>query len=120
MTFNFEHFKQVAKIAYRRCGDHPYTLEDVLDIFEYYFDSYELVFERPHPMISLAQTERIIRAMPECDNPGLPWDTSETIEPGDYEELIDQHFSTEYRSCDYNVNHFFCGAIRYILARNCF
>ena len=34
------------------------------------------------------------------------------IDPDCYEDMIDRHFRTRYRNCDYNINHFFSGRIR--------
>ena len=34
------------------------------------------------------------------------------IEPDAYPLLIQLHFKTSYRRCDYNINHFFSGRIR--------
>ena len=36
----------------------------------------------------------------------------EDVAPEDYRVLIDKHFATKYRRCDYNINHFFSGRIR--------
>ena len=36
----------------------------------------------------------------------------EPLAPEDYLDLIDLHFKTRYRNCDYNINHFFSGRIR--------
>ena len=37
---------------------------------------------------------------------------SSDVDPEVYQVLIDKHFATKYRHCDYNINHFFSGRIR--------
>lgn len=34
------------------------------------------------------------------------------ISPDAYYAMIDQHFATKYKNCDYNINHFFSGKVR--------
>ena len=45
---------------------------------------------------------------PLTSNPFITMD----IDPDCYEDMIDKHFRTRYRNCDYNINHFFSGRIR--------
>lgn len=105
MIFDFDSFTRTVKLAYRRCGGSSYTLPEVLQVFRYYFETYELIFEQPHPFINVSQTAGIIEKMP-CTRNGIP------LAPEAYEAMIDQHFSTNYQHCDFNVNHFFSGDIR--------
>lgn len=109
MMFDFDAFTLRAKLAYRRCGGSLYSLNDALAVFRYYFDTYEMIMETAHPMISIAQIAGIIEKMP------FILDTSAKtcdIMAEDYKLIIDQHFITEYKNCDYNINHFFSGKIR--------
>lgn len=107
--FDFERFIIAARLAYRRCGGSAYSLEEVLQVFQYYFETYELIFGNAHPMISIAQIARIIDCMPFIFDDGEMID----ISPDEYETIIDQHFVTKYKKdCDYNINHFFSGRIR--------
>ena len=111
MIFDFELFKNRTKLAYRNVKDSPYSFNDVLSVFNYYFETYELIKEEAHPMISISQIESIIEVMPYLlDKSGTVLD----IDPDTYEALINQHFGTKYRQCDYNINHFFSGVIRYM------
>lgn len=110
MLFDFDKFTERATQAYESCGWSTYTLDNVLAVFWYYFAVYEGKFQKPHPMISREQIERIIYKMPyeagtECPNiHGFAFD--------DYPKIIRRHFATKYRNCDYNINHFFSGKIR--------
>ena len=103
--FDFERFIIAARLAYRRCGSSAYSLEEVLQVFQYYFETYELIFGEAHPMISIDQIARIITKMPFISDDSI-------IAPEDYKIIIDQHFITKYQDCDYNINHFFSGRIR--------
>lgn len=102
-------FKILVTKAYNNTGCTSFTLDEVLSIFQYYLAKYEAIFKRPHPNIRMEQIERIIAAMPYLDD---IHGSDFYIEPVDYEALIDKHFQTKYRKCDYNINHFFSGDIR--------
>ena len=108
MYFNFELFKTLAKKAYSTV-DSGYLFEDTLAVFEYYFTQYEAAFNEVHPNIRIEQIQRIIELMPSSDYNQLC-----DIEPEYYKPMIDKHFKTQYRNCDYNINHFFSGNIRYL------
>ena len=111
MTFDFDTFSALVTKAYQRITDHPYTLKDVLSIFQYYFEAYEKKQGQPHPHIRQEQIWRIIHLMPWVD-PSPSDSAYEHIGLEEYLVLIDQHFKTKYRHCDYNINHFFSGRIR--------
>jgi hypothetical protein len=122
MRFNFPLFRGFAAKAYHnivvsRSTEYPYSLDDVLSVFQYYFQAYEKAFPKgkPHPAIKVEQIQNIIEAMPYIDGDGTS-SAGGDIDPGAYEALIDKHFQTKYNvgygGCDYNINHFFCGDIR--------
>lgn len=109
MLFDFQTFEKLTKHCYPE--DHPYSLDEVLGVFRYYFEAYEQHFDRPHPNISMKQIRHIIQIMPFVtleDRDGQTEDIPAEV----YEDLIDCHFSTRYHRCDYNINHFFSGRIR--------
>ena len=97
MFFDFDKFSSITASVY---ADSPYSLAEVLEVFRHYFEQYEAYTGAPHPPIRAVQIERIIREMPYID------------ETDCYEDMIDRHFRTRYRNCDYNINHFFSGRIR--------
>jgi len=80
-------------------------------VFRHYFKKHEDAFKKVHPNIRLEQIESIIKIMPYLDR-GERSSAEGVIEPEDYAALIDKHFKTRYRGCDYNINHFFSGDIR--------
>lgn len=112
MFFDFNKFTIRTKLVYRNFSNKDaYNIEDILTVFHYYFDTYEYLFHKAHPMIKAEQIESIIEKMPHVDN----YDSNNpiiAISPEQYAEIIDRHFETKYRCCDYNINHFFSGQIR--------
>lgn len=117
MKFDMERFARIAQIAYvrasARCGGIAYKFQETLDVFGYYFLTYEFIFNRVHPMLSIDQTADIIEKMPRVSV--LNDDGTETVidvYPNSYRRMIEQHFTAAYRNCNYNINHFFSGKIR--------
>ena len=114
MQFNFELFSAFAKNAYdnvlKRNGNKQFfPFWDTLIVFAYYFFVYEKKTGKIHPNIRLPQIEKIIGMMPFADSSiGTP------IKSADYLLLIDKHFQTSYRNCDYHIWHFFSGKIRHL------
>lgn len=109
---DFQRFSEIAATAYPEgC---QYTLGQCLEVFRCYFQTYEDYRGHPHSPLRPAQITRIMEEMP-CivieDRGGH----LEPLAPEDYVDLIDLHFRTPYRNCDYNINHFFSGRIREIL-----
>lgn len=101
LLFDFETFRKLVEQCYEPGA---YTLKETLWVFLYYFWRYEQEFSRPHPNIRMRQIQRIMKIMPYLDNGELL--------PSVYGYIIEQHFQTKYRNCDYNINHFFSGRIR--------
>ena len=108
--FDFDIFTRVCTQAYKEV-DTPYTLQEVLDVFEYFFDAYREAMGEDHPPICKAQIARIIKAMPFYDKPPNAPGYSD-IEPDSYPVLIDAYFHTPFQNCDFRVNHFFSGDVR--------
>ena len=104
MLFDFDKFSEITTSVY---ADGPYSLEEVLGVFR----QYEAYMDAPHPSIRASQIEHIIQEMPYIDETDKHHSTMD-VDPDCYEPMIDQHFQTRYRNCDYNINHFFSGRIR--------
>jgi len=116
MYFNFPLFSRLARRAYHNVQDDlfsgcPYSMEDILSVFRYYFQKYEDTFDEVHPNIRVSQIEYIIEVMPYIGNDGNS-SAGGDINAESYEALIDKHFQTKYQNCDFNINHFFAGDIR--------
>ena len=108
MIFDFDKFAQITASVYPVS---PYTLEESLSVFRYYFEKYEEHTCRPHPPIRASQIVRICQDMPSVDR-GYSGGVYADIEPAAYPALIDRYFATKYCNCDRNINHFFSGRIR--------
>ena len=108
MLFDFDKFSMITASVYPQSS--PYSLEEALSVFHYYFKKYEDVTGHPHPPIRAAQIKRLCECMP-----FLGREISGSIEDIDadcYPVLIDKYFATRYHNCDRNINHFFSGRIR--------
>lgn len=97
MLFDFDKFSSITASVY---ADSPYSLAEVLEVFRHYFEQYEAYTGAPHPPIRAVQIERIIREMPYIDETDKVNSTMD-IDPDCYEDMIDKHFRTRYRNCDY-------------------
>lgn len=101
--FNNQIFERIVTKQYNSFTDFPYTLNDVLCIFNLYLDTYRAYTGREHPFLKPQQVRDIIFKMPFCDD--IP------IFPEDYPEMIDAYFNAGLHT-DYNINHFFSGMVR--------
>lgn len=61
MIFDFDKFAQITESVYPQT---PYTLEESLSVFRYYFEKYEEYTGRPHPPIRASQIVRVCQDMP--------------------------------------------------------
>lgn len=112
ITFNFDLFSRITASVYRQM-ESPFSLEEVLDIFYYFFSGYEEAIGEAHPGIRRDQIRQIIEIMPYSSRDGAGFD-SKVIDfsPDDYPYMIDAYFATEFAYCNYRINHFFSGQIR--------
>jgi len=107
MLFDFRRFAKIAASVYSQ--GNPYSLEECLEVFRLYFQTYEEYVGHSHPPIRRGQIDHIMKIMPAEGNYIVPY---QEILPVSYKYLIGLHFKTKYRNCDYNINHFFSGKIR--------
>lgn len=111
MEFNIQKFAKVLKGIFP--GDSAvFSFEDTLEIFKYYFEAYEEHTGKVHPPINSRQIKRVISDMPVIFDCGCGRELG--VDPEDYPAMIDKYFNTNYKKCDYNINHFFSGRIREI------
>lgn len=113
MIFDFDTFAQVTERVFVDNG--PYTLDEALFVFWAYFEQYEAHTGHAHPPIKASQITSIIGAMPYLNSDGFEGFDID-ICAGSYPEIIKRHFATQYRRCDWNINHFFTGRIRWLRA----
>ena len=79
-----------------------------IEIIEYYYKTYMLTFQEEHPRLSRTSMDKVISAIQlgtdlTRDN-GLDFDM--------YRSMIDKHFHTQYKNCDYSISHFMTEGIR--------
>lgn len=108
MIFDFDKFVSIAERVY---PGGLYSFEDTMDVFQCYFEAYEMYIGQPHPPIRASQIAHIMQIMPYLYEDSVGGDYME-IDPEEYPAMIEKHFWTKYRNCDYNINHFFSGRIR--------
>lgn len=108
MQFDFDLFSRIASRVYQQ--GNTYSLDECLTVFRLYFQEYEKYMGHPHPPIKAAQIARLMEKMPYVDQLGNGGLTD--LEAEEYENLINLHFKTKYRRCDYNINRFFSGRVR--------
>lgn len=109
---DFDRFTKAAQRAYplaKELNSDCYSLNEALDVFRCYFDAYRQYTGQEHPPLKVRQIANIISTMSFSID---EYYRLINYEPGDYPALIEQHFKTPYRRCDYNINHFFSGRIR--------
>ena len=109
MLFDFETFTRIVRRVYPH--GNAYSLQQALSVFYAYFQRYEQRTGRAHPHIRGEQIRAIVEKMPYLERETFQGEYT-LINPEDYSALIDCHFRTKYRRCDWNINHFFSGRIR--------
>lgn len=105
-------FSKLAAQEYEKIaqgGGYPYSLEEVLSVFNTFFTSYEQYMGEKHPALKREQIKNIIEAMPYTDD---VHHSVQDIEPEFYEEMIDAYFNSNFENCDYRISHFMAGNIR--------
>lgn len=114
MIFDFDTFAQVTERIFVDNG--PYTLDETLFVFRAYFVQYEVHTGHAHPPIKASQIAHIIDLMPYLEAEDIGAYCAD-ISAVCYPDIITRHFKTQYRNCDWNINHFFSGRIRWLRAR---
>lgn len=110
---NFEIFKRIIARQYNIMREHdetPYTLEEYCWVFEWYFYLYKCKFGKDHPNIKSEQVLAIMYEMPYYENSVT--NCCEEIDAENYPDIMKAYFNTNFKDCDYNINHFFSGQIR--------
>lgn len=114
----FEEFERQVKLIYDRIPEKPsFTYEDVVNVFECFFDTHKAYTGGGHWRLKAPQIKRFIENMPICDDTF----SDEYIElfPEDYPPMIEQYYATYdemHNGSGYtpNIEHFFAGKIRAI------
>lgn len=80
--------------------------QSYIDIIEHYYQSYMKTFHEEHPRLSNKAIDSVIEAI-QCGTEMVP-----DIDVETYHAMIDQHFQTQYKNCDYSICHFMTEGIR--------
>lgn len=112
ILFDFDRFTPIVAGVYSEM-ESTYSLEDVLDVFSCFFQSFELATATIHPGIRREQIANIIDAMPQIWlDKGGEHEVLIDLEPEYYPDMITRYFETHFPRCNYRINHFFSGRIR--------
>lgn len=84
--------------------------EESNEVIEYYLECYHSHQKKAHPNLKAEQWQKVINDLyyGECNKP----DGYEEFTGYELKYIIDQHFKTKYKDCDYNIMHFISGQIR--------
>lgn len=108
MKFNIDEFKRIAARVYPQPTEWykcPYSFDEVMDVFAYFFEAYEDYRGEVHPPINANQIFDIIDKMPVVDDID--------VSPEMYKEMIERYFQSSFQNrCNYRINHFFSGDVR--------
>jgi hypothetical protein len=102
LTFDQDHEND----AYR--ADHIVEAGQCID---YYLQLFEENMGKEHPKLKANQWKHIAESMFDIYNNSIGPDF-EGLCTDDVIEIIDQHFNTKYKNCDYNILHFMSSGIR--------
>ena len=114
---NLDLFERICEKAYNDT-DSCFTLEEVLYVFETFFEKYEKYRGEPHPPLKIEQIKKLINLMPDCDS---MYTSGEILfDCNVYPIIMEKYFHTDfYEDCNYRINHFFSGQIRELLMYDC-
>ena len=109
---DYEMFLKAVEDVYKEVTS-PYSLQEVQNVFVYFFRKYERETGAPHPPLKREQIKRIIEDMPYTGRVEKTVGLAD-IDPDSYPVMIDKYFETKFPryTCDYRINHFFSGRIR--------
>lgn len=79
-----------------------YSRDDFIAALGYYTDVFEEKMKKPHPRLKPEQWERAWQSIQTVTFNGC----TTKLTKADLCEMIDKHFQTHYKNCDYSVLHF--------------
>lgn len=109
--------RQWVRLANERDGLFPFTMNDCVSVFRYFFEAFKHFRGEDHPLINTEQVKTIIEEMPYVTNEHF--EEIIDIPVCFYPPMIDRYFKTKYENCDYRINHFFSGRIRELKFYEC-
>ena len=97
--------KQIIGACNRAAAEDP---QPYIDIIEYYYQTYMNTFHEEHPRLSNKAMDDVVTAI-QC---GTEVIEDDSLNVDMYRAMIDKHFQTQYKNCDYNIYHFMTDGIR--------
>ena len=90
--------------------DKSNTLDEYVRVVNYYLQKYRMIMYKEHPPFSIKTLENIEGIFCAID---YIHNRDDYIVPDVVIKMIDRHFVTEYKNCDYNINHFLSPNVHY-------
>lgn len=119
---NWPVFQRIVATIYGRADFSPYygdyekySLDDYLNIFKCFFDTYKSATGQEHPPLRKARIKDIMERMPYAIYDGEIGGVEICAEA--YPDIIAAYFNTPFLNCDYRINHFMCDTIRILRMR---
>lgn len=88
--------------------------EDVIEVIEYYYDTYMWKNGKEHPRLSQEKMDDVVFRLiaDTSDNGGSVFVLGDVADADSYKIMIDAYFATDFPNCDYSICHFVSGTIR--------
>lgn len=88
--------------------------EDAIEAIEHYLSLYRQYVGKEHPRLKEAQWDRVVEDLFYVVNEdtGQGFDLDLDLDDSILMDMMDQHFNTTYKNCDYNILHFMIDSIR--------
>jgi hypothetical protein len=97
-AFYFENAKDKLKTS-------NYEKENII----YYLQKYQKVMNHEHPKLKLKQWQKVINNIVIAEDNRTS--KNEELLGKLFEQVVDKHFETPYKNCDYNIMHFISGQV---------
>jgi len=97
-AFYFENAKNKLKTS-------NYEKENII----YYLQKYQKVMNHEHPKLKLKQWQKVINNIVIAEDNKTS--KNEELLGKLFEQVVDKHFETPYKNCDYNIMHFISGQV---------
>ena len=97
-AFYFEKAKNKLKTS-------DYEKENII----YYLQKYQKVMNHEHPKLKLKQWQKVINNIVIAEDNKTS--KNEELLGKLFEQVVDKHFETPYKNCDYNIMHFISGQV---------
>lgn len=98
-------WKKIIGACNRAAAENP---QPYIDIIKYYYHAYMNTFHEEHPRLSNKAMDNVVIAI-QC---GTDLIEDDRLNVDMYRAMIDKHFQTQYKNCDYNIFHFMTDGIR--------